>query len=231
MKTNLLAIDTSSAECTVALQFAGAVFERKSETPRSAAQRLLPMIDEVLKEASCTFTDIDVIAAAVGPGSFTGIRIGIGAVQGLAMSTQTPTLGISSLAVAAMTARNESAIANVLVLNEARQEEVYFAAYTEETSLGVKLLGKEQLCRVSELDSSLAEEKKTQPWCAIGDGLAHLEQASSVLQLASVPVIAKGESSLVDSLLKLATLYYQQGKTVPAADLLPNYIREHLDYS
>jgi tRNA threonylcarbamoyladenosine biosynthesis protein TsaB len=93
---NVLAIDTASA-CAVAIARDGVVLaSRHRDIARGHAEALLPMIGEALAEALLGYPDLDLIAAAIGPGSFTGLRTGLAAARGLALALGKPTVGISS---------------------------------------------------------------------------------------------------------------------------------------
>jgi tRNA threonylcarbamoyladenosine biosynthesis protein TsaB len=94
---NLLAIDTSSANCSVALRIGGDIQHLLDSGPAVHAQRLLAMIDELLSKSDKTLSDIDLLVCGIGPGSFTGLRVGVGVAQGLAYSVGLKVLGINSL--------------------------------------------------------------------------------------------------------------------------------------
>ena len=93
---NYLAIDASTEACSVALQFNDEVFSRYELCPQSHSLRLLPMIDEVLNEAGCKLSQLEGLIFGQGPGSFTGVRIGIGVAQGLAFSANLKLVGVSA---------------------------------------------------------------------------------------------------------------------------------------
>ena len=94
---NYLALDASTEACSVALQVNGKIFSRYELCPQSHSLRLLPMIDDVLNEAGIKLAALDGLIFGQGPGSFTGVRIGVGVAQGLAFSANLPVVGVSSL--------------------------------------------------------------------------------------------------------------------------------------
>ena len=94
---NYLALDASTEACSVALQVDDKVFTRYELCPQSHSLQLLPMVDDLLKEAEIELSQLDGLIFGQGPGSFTGVRIGVGVAQGLAFSAQLPVVGVSSL--------------------------------------------------------------------------------------------------------------------------------------
>lgn len=131
----ILALDSSSDACSVALICDGVVTGLFEMAAKSHTQRLLPMIDEVLHQAGCDKRELDAIAFGRGPGSFTGLRICLGVVQGLAFGLQVPVIPVSTLA--AMAAGYYRAVAGddkahqnpVLVALDARMNEVYWGLF------------------------------------------------------------------------------------------------------
>ena len=112
---NYLAIDASTEACSVALQVTNVtgestVFSRYDLCPQSHSLHLLPMVDEVLTEAGIKLAQLDGLIFGQGPGSFTGVRIGIGVAQGLAFSANFPVVGISTLQAMAQWAHLENKI-------------------------------------------------------------------------------------------------------------------------
>lgn len=131
----VLAIDTATERCSVALRIDGQVMDRSVDTPRGHADIILPMVETVLAEAGVALRDLDGIAYGRGPGGFTGVRIAVGVVQGLAFGVDLPTLGVSNLAaVAQQVARPH---ARVLVCMDARMNEVYWGTYLCELATGL----------------------------------------------------------------------------------------------
>ncbi|MFL0809639.1 MAG: tRNA (adenosine(37)-N6)-threonylcarbamoyltransferase complex dimerization subunit type 1 TsaB [Agarilytica sp.] len=137
LQRNILAIDTSTERCSAALIAAGQLSARSSDRPQSHAQSLLPMIDALLQDAKLSLAQLDAIALTLGPGSFTGVRIGLSVVQGLAYGANVPTLGCNSLEVLAQSqvdaASTQAFASDKLLLSclDARMGEVYWAAYRQ----------------------------------------------------------------------------------------------------
>ena len=123
----VLAIDTATERCSVALRIDGVVIERSVETARGHADLVLPMVQEVLAEAAVALTALDGIAYGRGPGAFTGVRIAIGVVQGLAFGAGLRTVGVSNLAAVAQ--QVAAASARILVCMDARMNEVYWGEF------------------------------------------------------------------------------------------------------
>lgn len=95
--TTLLIFDTTAAACSVALWRNGTVVaDRYEPMPRGQAERLLPMIQEVLADGHMGYSDLNGVAVTCGPGAFTGLRIGLSAARGLALAGQLPIVGLST---------------------------------------------------------------------------------------------------------------------------------------
>ena len=133
--TRILAIDTSSAWCSVALSLPDAApLFRHQKVSAGASQLLLPWVEELLSEASIQLSSLDAIAIGNGPGAFTGVRLGVAAVQGLAIAARLPVLPVASLdAIASQLEQTPAFISSgarsFVVAVDARMEEVYWATY------------------------------------------------------------------------------------------------------
>src|SRR5690606_24475380 len=95
--SRILAIDTSTDACSVAYLAQQECIERFELAAQSHTRRLLPMVDDLLAEVGVSLSQLDAIAFSRGPGSFTGLRIGFGSVQGLAFAADLPVLPVSTL--------------------------------------------------------------------------------------------------------------------------------------
>ena len=123
----ILAFDTATSACSAALWEDGAVRARRFETmTRGQAEALVPMIVDVMDEAGTEFSGLDLIAVTIGPGAFTGLRIGLAAARGMALAAAVPCLGITTLeAVADGVPEGERAGATLLVSLTTKRQDVY----------------------------------------------------------------------------------------------------------
>jgi tRNA threonylcarbamoyladenosine biosynthesis protein TsaB len=123
----ILAIDTATERCSAALLADGSCIERSIETARGHAELILPMVESLLSEAGMRLQELDGVAYGRGPGAFTGVRIAVGVVQGLAYGADLPTIGVSDLAaIAQQVARPDD---RILVCMDARMGEVYWSTF------------------------------------------------------------------------------------------------------
>ncbi|WP_406666867.1 tRNA (adenosine(37)-N6)-threonylcarbamoyltransferase complex dimerization subunit type 1 TsaB [Gallaecimonas sp. GXIMD1310] len=158
--TVLLALDTATEACSAALAVGEHVTSCYEVCPQQHTQKILPMVDSLLTEAALTLADVDAIVYGRGPGSFTGVRIGIGMAQGLAFAAGKPLLGVSTLAALAQQAYEEEGEQQVLAMIDARMGELYCGAYQLQDGL-MTLVGEEQV---------LAPPQLTSPWPALAVG-------------------------------------------------------------
>lgn len=128
----LLAIDTVTEACSAALLVDGEIRQRFRVDPRRHTELILPMVGELLAEAQLSLSQLDALAVDRGPGSFTGVRIGIGVAQGLAFAVDLPVYPVSSLAALALAASGETRSDTYLSLLDARMEEVYWGTFRME---------------------------------------------------------------------------------------------------
>ncbi len=124
----ILALDTATEACSAALRIGSETIERFEVLGRGHAERLLPMVQEVLAEGGVALSALDAIAFGRGPGSFTGLRIGAGVTQGLAYGAGLRVVPVSDLAALAAQAAVSSGQPNILACLDARMAQVYWGS-------------------------------------------------------------------------------------------------------
>jgi tRNA threonylcarbamoyladenosine biosynthesis protein TsaB len=124
--TNILAIETATSSCSVALRINNSVVVFEEVGNNIHSQVLLSMIERLLSQASLAPSELDAVAVGQGPGSFTGLRIGVGVGQGLAYGANCPMIGVSSLDALALQAQGDGV---VFAGTDARMGEVYWCGY------------------------------------------------------------------------------------------------------
>jgi tRNA threonylcarbamoyladenosine biosynthesis protein TsaB len=125
----ILSLDTAMGACSAAVIDTGSRLPMAAayvQMERGHAEALPPMVAGVMKTADLRFSQIDRIAVTIGPGTFTGVRIGIAFARGLAQATGIPVVGIDTLSAIAA---NEAAVSPLLVVSDARNDEVYAAFF------------------------------------------------------------------------------------------------------
>lgn len=132
----VLAVDTATEASSVALLNGDELLSRYAEGGLSHAQQILGMVEAVLAEAQVSLSMLDGIAASIGPGSFTGVRISVAMAQGLAFGAGLRVAPVSTLEALALQAMRSGA-ANALACLDARMGEVYWGCFTADPARGV----------------------------------------------------------------------------------------------
>ncbi len=131
---NVLAIDTSSVACSVAVLAGDAITSRHEEQPREHTRILLPMINEVLAESGAELAALDAIVLGNGPGSFIGMRIGASVAQGLAFAASLQIVPVSSMAAVAARVMSNESVSEVVVTQDAHMQQVYLGIYVADAA-------------------------------------------------------------------------------------------------
>lgn len=222
MTTHLLAIDTSSEACSVALLCGSETVYRFTDVPRKHAELILPMVDEVLADAGVRLQQLDAIAFGRGPGSFTGLRIAAGTVQGLAFGADRPVVPVSSLAGLAQRAWREHGWSRVHAAFDARMGEVYWGSYQRDADGDWQLLGDECVARPAAICAA-ACIGPVEGWCGAGSGWTYrseLEQQIGTLSQCDEKLLPHALD-----LLPLAQRALMRGQTISAEQVVPVYLR------
>ena len=132
----ILAIDTTTKKATVALNVDNKIYLKEVDNEITHSEKLLPLLDSVLKDANLSLMDIDLYALTLGPGSFTGVRIGIATIKAIAKVTNKKIFGTTSLELLALDGikKSSSTPKYVLSLMDARNSRVYYNLYKYENN-------------------------------------------------------------------------------------------------
>lgn len=216
----ILALDTCTEACSAALCYQGQVFAELADAPREHSQRLLPMVEAVLKQANVGLDKLDAIAYGRGPGSFTGIRICTSMTQGLALGLNLPVIGISTLAAMAQMAIAEYAAEQVLCCIDARMGEVYWGQFVAVDGIAT-LVGKEVVSAPEQVKLTFDLNK-----AIVGCGTG-FDAYPELLALGSgITSLAAVKYPDARAMLALAEAGIKAGLTTSVDELEPVYLRD-----
>ena len=218
----ILAIETATEACSAALLINDEVIERFQVAPREHGNLILGMVDELLKQADVSLQQLDALAFGRGPGSFTGVRMATGVIQGLAFSADLPVAAVSTLAAVAQQVVAEAQGTTVYSALDARMGEVYWAEY--------QLLDG-QLHAVGE-ERVIAPDKIHVEAVSHAIGIGHgwdtyrdvLTQQVNAGQLKVLPTALPRAKEVV----QLARGMVGNGQLVSADNALPVYLRDNV---
>ncbi|MEL7595714.1 tRNA (adenosine(37)-N6)-threonylcarbamoyltransferase complex dimerization subunit type 1 TsaB [Aeromonas veronii] len=221
----ILAVDTATEACSAALLVGDKLFSRWEEAPRDHTRKILPMVQAVLEDAGISLSDLDAIAFGRGPGSFTGVRIGISVAQGLAFGAGVPLIGISTLAAMAQGAYRLDGAEQVLTAIDARMNEVYFGRY-ELVDGRMQLVGDEVVSDPVALVD--VRGKLAGPVTCVGTGFETYGETLSGLadELAESQV----RFPAAEDMLPLARAAWLAGEAVPVEQATPVYLRDKVTW-
>lgn len=218
---NILAIDTATEACSAALWLRGEIRERFEIVGREHTQKLMPQVAALMAEAGIAFAQLDGVACGIGPGSFAGVRIGVGYVKGLALALDRPVVGVPSLAMLALRGMREHGAARVLCAIDARMSEVYFGAYRATADGSVEVLAPPQVCAPARVPAQAPGVYLAagSGWGAYGSVL----QAASGVEISAIQADALPHA---EDALRLALPEFAAGRGINADQLLPLYLRD-----
>ncbi len=227
----LLALDTSTEACSAALWLNGAVRERYEVLGRGHAERILPMVDELLVEAGLALNALDGIAFGRGPGAFTGVRIATAVAQGLALGADLPVVPVSDLAAVGLQALDRggnqwgSVSLEAWVCLDARMGEVYHALVVPDEALLARVVGAEGVSAPDTL--VLSAPRAGVRRVGVGHGFsAYPQWAQQVGQpLDAVWVDMLPRASAV---ARLGAALWATGLQLPAEQAQPVYVRDQV---
>lgn len=234
----LIAIETSTAVGSVALareQGGRLVCEALAEGAQEPSRRVLAMVESLLAGAGLAASSLDAIAFDAGPGSFTGIRIGVGVAQGIGFAVSVPLIGVSSLEILATAALADAAAPAqgrlVLAAIDARMGQVYCGVFRQ-AGARARLVDAIVVCdppeAVARFERALrAEGRDARAFAGIAAGDAFTVHAPLAEWVASAPLdrAALGAPDAA-TLARIAMAKLAAGETVPAGDAAPIYVRD-----
>ncbi len=220
---NILALDSTAISASAAVARDGRTLAHiTADNGLTHSELLLPMAEAALRAANLTFTDIDLFACTAGPGSFTGVRIGVSTVKGLAFGSDKPCVGVSTL---------EAIAENLMPLDgvycavmDARRGQVYTALF-EACNGELTRLTEDEAISLDALAARLLSDHPGRTVRLAGDGY---RVAYPVLKAAGVPIADTPPLLQLQSAASIATVAYRaalSGKIVKDSDLTPVYLR------
>ena len=223
MSLKLLALDTSTEACSAALYIDGEITQHYKVAPREHTHLILGMIEQLLQDAGLKSSEIDVMAFGRGPGSFMGVRVAAGVVQGIAFAHSIPVVPVSTLAAIASVAMQQTGQSQVLAAIDARMSEVYWGAYTQSPDGQIILQGEE--CVIAPDKAPIPEQGE---WVAAGTGWGSYGDILKP-RLGDRCIESLDECfPTAEAIAKLALVAYENGESVTAAEAVPVYLRDNV---
>ncbi len=226
--TPLLALDTATESCSVALTLShGQCLSRDTDIPRQHSQVLFTLIDQLLEEARIKKSELACLACGIGPGTFTGVRIAVAVAQGLAAALNLPIVPVSNLLAVAQNGYEQLAAQGIApppgfrlrAVIDARMHEIYSAVFHWDGS-ALQRTGKEQLLSAKQL---LQEETQHPSNCLAGNALTVFDELSTLTSAFMVPA-ARSHARII------AKLAAGQPRLVEPTSLQPAYLRQQVTH-
>ena len=217
----ILALETSAKSVSAAVVENGAVLcSAYQNTGLTHSRTLMPLVDGMLRAAELTCANMELIAVSLGPGSFTGLRIGVSAAKGLAWTLELPCCGVSTLLAMAQNLRHMDA--TVICAMDARRNQVYNALFRAGNGQ-LHRLCEDRAIGLAELAEELKQDQK--PKIVVGDGAklcyTYLQQQGIDCRMAPAALVMQNAVGVALAAEELAA----EGKTVSVHELVPVYLR------
>jgi tRNA threonylcarbamoyladenosine biosynthesis protein TsaB len=216
----LLAIETATEACSAALLVNGEITEKFCITTNGHSKLILPMIDTLLAEANLQPADLDGLAFGCGPGSFTGVRIATGIIQGIAFALELPVVPVSNLAAVAQDFFDHNPENLAFVAMDARMNEVYWGVYQRNTDGFAELLGKEAVISANDI------EFPELSGVGIGSGWKIYHQELSTCLSHGVIRYEADNLPRSRAVARLGCEGFKQGLAVSVEQAMPVYLRD-----
>ncbi len=222
--TTLLAIDTSAAPVSCAVWRDGRLLATYySHTARTHSQTLMPMVQNALETAGLTMQQIDALAVSHGPGSFTGVRIGVAAVKGLAFAENKPCVAVSTLEAMARPLAGLPFEGLICCVMDARCGQVYTAVFTQNADGTQCRQTPDEAVPIENVKNRLLSQKKSVILVGDGSEMCYNALKDVVPHLFLAPAGLRFQSAA--GVAAVAAERLAAGETMEAAALLPLYLR------
>ena len=218
---NVLAIETSTTACCLGLRLGDQTTEQFVQLQRTHSREILPRIAALLADTGVELSALDLLVYGKGPGSFTGLRIATGVVQGLGYGLDIPVVGISTLACCAQGRYREFGDTQIVVAETARADEVFFGAYSVVDGHVQPVLA-DGMYLASELPALQAGR-----WVGIGSAWHQRPEMELALHN-NMAAIQLEIYPRAPDLLDLGILEWQAGRAMEALQATPEYLREQV---
>jgi tRNA threonylcarbamoyladenosine biosynthesis protein TsaB len=220
----ILAIETATEACSAALAIDNSQIERYEVAPRKHTQLILPMVEALMNEADIKVSNLDAIAFGQGPGAFTGVRIAMGVIQGLAFAHDTPVIPVSTLAALAQHVANDHKYVASAI--DARMQEIYWGLFKKNDSGVMQAISEEVVCAATDVDI-ISDEI----WFGAGSGwVTYSDVLSSKFDNNLSDFDGQLFPSAVD-VLTLAKPAYMENKMISVEQAAPVYLRNKVTHN
>ncbi len=230
----LLAVETATQACSAALYIDGNVCERFELTPKEHTRLILPMIDSLMAGAGLKPQQLDALAFGCGPGSFTGVRIATGVIQGIAFGADLPVVPVSTLAAIAQDffdnndgkVQGERLKAGLSTFNiaftamDARMGEIFWGVYQRDERGFAELLGKESVTPAVEV------EFPDRTGVGVGSGWGVYKQELLIRLAGRVSCCESDRLPRAGAIARLGARGFEQGLAVAVEQAMPVYLRD-----
>tara|TARA_R110002096_G_scaffold3529_1_gene17397 strand:- start:83603 stop:84271 length:669 start_codon:yes stop_codon:yes gene_type:complete len=214
----ILAIETATEACSAALDIDDSCTHRFQVSPRRHTELILPMIDDLLREADIQTKDLDAISFGQGPGAFTGVRIAVGVIQGLAFAHDTPVIPVSSLNALAQHYADEHT--HVATAIDARMQEIYWGLFKKNDLGLMQKIVEEKVCSPSDVSSPSIEN-----WFGVGSGWNTYSEELQTQFNQNLTGFNGDVFPSAKDIIALAKPAYLEGKAIPVEEAMPVYLR------
>ena len=228
----LLAVETSTEACSAALYIDGIVNERFELAPKEHTKLILPMIDSLMSDAGLKPQQLDALAFSCGPGSFTGVRIATGVIQGIALGADLPVVPVSTLAAIAQDFFDNNSFQKTanshpqhnfnvaFTAMDARMGEIFWGVYRRDAQGFAELIGKESVTPATEVEfPDLIGVGVGSGWGVYRQELkTRLAGRASYCEIDNLPRAA--------AIARLGVRGFEQGLAVAVEQAMPVYLRD-----